>query len=139
MNNIDFFPAKTEKSEPALSYIVEAAVSLVAANYMSLYGVSELADALAVNKSYLIRIFKRETGVTPGQYLIMTRIAKSKELLADAGCTVEMAARLSGFSSVSYFSRIFKRFNGESPSAFRRHTAPRENFDDIAELYLSEL
>ncbi len=79
-----------------------------------------LQERFFINKYYLLEIFKREYGMGIGQYLIHMRITKSKGLLRFTDKTVEEIAYASGMNSPHYFSRIFKRIEGVSPSEYRK-------------------
>jgi AraC-like DNA-binding protein len=78
----------------------------------------QLAGKLGMSYSTFRRIFKKETGLPPGEYFIAMKMNRAKQLLV-ADMTVQEVADLLGFDSVYYFSRLFKARNGTSPSAFR--------------------
>ena len=79
-----------------------------------------LAEQFFINKYYLHEIFKREYGMGIGQYLIHLRITKSKGLLRFTDKTAEEIAYACGMSSPHYFSRMFKKIEGVSPSEYRK-------------------
>lgn len=67
---------------------------------------------------YVRKHFKKETGITPLQYLIKTRLNYSKKLLQlrdDLRLNIAEIANMSGFSDPLYFSRIYKKHFGKSP------------------------
>lgn len=107
--------------EPArtLPPLVAEALTAIHENYMSLYGVEELSEQLGVSKSHLVRAFSAAMGVTPGRYLIHTRVEAVKLLLLDGEHNLETAAALCGFSGANYLCRVFKRETGLSPAAWR--------------------
>ena len=77
--------------------------------------------ALPFNYDYLRKLFQKEMGVTPLQYLNSIRLQKAAEALAGAeltGLTVADAARLCGFREPLYFSRMFKKKYGVAPSFY---------------------
>ena len=112
--------------EPArrLSPLVAEAVQSIRTNYMALYGVEDLADALGVSKCHLVRQFSAEMGVSPGKYLTHIRIEAVKALLLDREYNLEMIASLCGFSGANYLCRVFRREVGTSPAAWREAAAP---------------
>lgn len=112
--------AAADAGWPAL---VQAAVRLIRTRYGSLYGVEELAEALGVTKSHLVRTFHAALGQTPGQYLTATRIEAACQLLA-RGHTLEVVATLCGFSGANYLCKVFKKAMGISPSQYRRSVRP---------------
>jgi len=72
-----------------------------------------------MNKTNLLHSFKREFGTSPVRYLNNYRIERSKALLAD-GESVTSAALAVGFSNPVYFTELFHRRTGLTPSAFKK-------------------
>jgi len=81
-----------------------------------------LASEAHMNKYYLSHAFKREYGVSPINYMISRRIEESKYLLAETDLSLSQIAQLLGFSSLSYFSQVFRRTQAVSPMEFRQST-----------------
>lgn len=80
----------------------------------------ELAEQAAVCKDSLIRIFKRELGITPVDYILNKRIEQAQILLlTQTGPVKEIALQL-GFSNQSYFTAQFKRITGLTPLEYRK-------------------
>lgn len=90
-----------------------------------------LADEAHMNKYYLSHTFKREYGVSPISYMINKRLEESKYLLTETDLSMSRIAHLLGFSSLSYFSQVFRRTQGVTPLYYRQLTRseknPREN------------
>ena len=82
----------------------------------------QLADEAHMNKYYLSHAFKREYGISPINYMISRRIEESKYLLAETDLSLSQIAQLLGFSSLSYFSQVFRRTQSVSPMEFRHST-----------------
>ena len=82
----------------------------------------QLAEESHMNKYYLSHAFKREYGVSPINYMISRRIEESKYLLAETDLSMSQIAQLLGFSSLSYFSQVFRRTQGFSPKEYRQST-----------------
>ena len=80
----------------------------------------QLAEEAHMNKYYLSHAFKREYGVSPINYMISRRIDESKYLLAETDLSMSQIAQLLGFSSLSYFSQVFRKAHGTSPMEFRQ-------------------
>lgn len=81
--------------------------------------VERLAADLGVSREYLRRVFRRQTGLSPKQYLQQTRLRRAAALLADGYYTVRQVAGLCGFADEKYFSVCFKKATGHSPSRYR--------------------
>lgn len=87
------------------------------------FRVKDALSEIHLNEDYLRRKFKRVMGVAPHAYLESLRIENAKRLLAQAdtqGLTVSDVAYLSGFYDNLYFSRVFHRLEGMSPSEWKK-------------------
>jgi|SRR5690554_1207897 AraC-like DNA-binding protein len=82
---------------------------------------TELASSLNLGYSYFRKMFKKHTGVSPGQYHLHLRIMKARELLASTDLPIKQVAVETGFESIHYFSRLFKNKMGYSPSEVRKN------------------
>jgi AraC-like DNA-binding protein len=80
----------------------------------------QLSEEAHMSKYYLSHAFKREYGISPINYLISRRIDESKYLLAETDLSISQIAQLLGFSSLSYFSQVFRKAHGTSPAEFRQ-------------------
>ena len=80
----------------------------------------QLAEEGHMNKFYLSHAFKREFGVSPINYMISKRIEESKYLLAETDLSMTQIAQLLGFSSLSYFSQVFRRTQSVTPMEYRQ-------------------
>lgn len=81
-----------------------------------------LAEEAHMNKYYLSHAFKREYGVSPINYMITRRIEESKYLLAETDLSMSQISQLLGFSSLSYFSQVFRRTQATTPMEYRQST-----------------
>jgi len=82
----------------------------------------QLAENVHMNKYYLSHAFKREYGISPINYMIGKRIEESKYLLAETDLSMSQISQLLGFSSLSYFSQVFRRTQAISPMEYRQST-----------------
>ncbi len=80
---------------------------------------AELAAGSFLSVSRFSHLFRDFTGKPPLQYINELRIERAKNLLAYSEFTVSEIASELGFESLHYFSRLFRKTTGESPSAFR--------------------
>ena len=88
------------------------------------FSLEKMAKALYVNGSYLLRTFKRYTGMTPLNYHHRLRCAKAKALLAQTDLSVSQVGEAAGFVSSSHFSHIFRKTEGCTPSEYRKQHIP---------------
>ncbi len=99
------------KIRPVLEYIDK--------NYRDEITLKALADTIHVNREYFCRTFKKATNITPTEYINHVRIWKAEGLLTTTEKSILEVATDVGFSSVSYFNRVFRKFKTTTPSAFR--------------------
>lgn len=85
-------------------------------NYMSDITAAELAEMINVKECMFRRTFKVEKGMSPVKYRNVLRLKKAYEMLSSGEYTVIEAAMLTNFDDAGYFSKLFKRQYGISPS-----------------------
>lgn len=111
---------RTNRPGTAPQLLVRRAIAYIHANYNRPITRELLAQYLSVTENYLTNCFQHEVGISPLTFLNRFRIKKACELLERVDHTVTEVALAVGFSDIGYFSRIFQRELGKSPSAFRR-------------------
>ena len=92
-------------------------ISWLQDHFMESIGLADAAEYLNVSPSYLSRMLKKEIGIGFGEILVRTRIAHVKNLLAN-GIPAKEASFLVGFRDQSYFTKVFIRVAGLSPSRY---------------------
>jgi DNA-binding LacI/PurR family transcriptional regulator/AraC-like DNA-binding protein/signal transduction histidine kinase len=80
----------------------------------------KLAEAVNVSEDYFTRIFHRETGLSPWDYLNRFRVFSAAGLLLKTDETIQEIALRSGFQDHAYFCRVFKKIYGLSPGQYRK-------------------
>ncbi|MFN4227920.1 MAG: AraC family transcriptional regulator [Candidatus Ratteibacteria bacterium] len=80
---------------------------------------SDISKKLMVSQRYVQRIVKEFTGYSFTKFLNKNRIEKAKRMLKDNSLQIKYIAHQCGFSNVNYFTRIFKRIEGISPTKYR--------------------
>jgi len=86
-----------------------------------------LADLANVSAVYLSRLFKKNEGINFLDYLNQYRIEVAKKMLLDIHFNINEVAELSGFKNAKYFSKIFKKIVGITPSEYRRRHFGKED------------
>ena len=89
-------------------------------NYASPITIGRLAALCGMSRRGLHELFARQTGLTPIEYVIKTRINRAAELLHTTGRTIEQVAAETGFCDRNHFTRVFARRMGRGPAAYRR-------------------
>ena len=80
----------------------------------------ELAEIAHLNKSYLVRQFKKTFGVSPISYLINIRMEYAKKFLTETNLPIKAVAASCGYNDPSFFNYYFKKTYGVSPESFRK-------------------
>lgn len=84
------------------------------------FSLDDIASANYMDRYYMCHLFKKLTGSSIFQYVLMKRVALSKDLLMK-GNTVTDTCHMAGFNDYSNFIRTFKKITGYTPGYFRRH------------------
>lgn len=84
------------------------------------FGIASLAEKLGISEVYLRKLFKETYGISPSNYLTAVRLKNAKKLMKYTFLTLEECALQSGFSSLQYFCRLFKKETGISPGKYRK-------------------
>lgn len=83
--------------------------------------IQELSELIYRSPDYLIKHFKKETGMTPYQYLLKRKMTIAERLLRDTMLPVKEVAEHLGYEDAHYFSGLFKKEKGVSPRQFRKN------------------
>ena len=97
---------------PALRYMYE--------QFKTDMSVTELSALVGVTPQHFCRVFGKTMGMRPVEFLNKIRIEEAKRLLSQTDFTVAKAAEQSGFRDTCYFSTIFKRYTGVTPTAYKK-------------------
>ncbi|MEE3481311.1 MAG: response regulator [Lachnospiraceae bacterium] len=92
----------------------------MAEHYMEEVSLQELAEKLQMSSAALSRALKSRLGVTFSEHLTSLRIQRAKELLADPTLSIEEVAVQCGIPDYFYFTKVFKKVEGISPSKYRK-------------------
>lgn len=101
-----------ERLNPVFNYIEK--------NFQDKISVAQLASLANLSSFHFCRLFKKLTDKTVTDYVNSLRISKAASLLTDSGMSITEAALAAGFNDINYFSRTFKKYKNESPSAYRQ-------------------
>ena len=100
-----------QKILPVMTYINK--------NYADDLALEDMSAMLGFDRSYFCRIFKSATGATFTEYLNFVRICKAEKRLSEGNDSILDISAEVGFSSVSYFNKVFKKYRNCSPSLYR--------------------
>lgn len=108
-------PLKTSKSGKTLALIKD----YILTNCHLPVNRASISGDLRMNPSYISRLFSGKTGESINSYLNKARMEKALFILKNHGAPIEQVAGLCGYSSAGYFVKVFKKFYGTTPGAFR--------------------
>ena len=104
--------------DPCEDYVLKAA-QFMKHHYSHPISVCSIAEKLHINAAYFSRVFTKEMGISPKQYLMTLRLDCAKELLKNSTISIGEVAYSSGFSDRLYFSKLFCKKTGMSPRQYR--------------------
>ena len=90
------------------------------------YALENFIRSLPLNYDYVRKLFKKEVGATPHEYLLRARMERARSILLSgvsnrySDYTVSQIAEACGFSEPLYFSRVFKKYFGVAPSYYQQ-------------------
>lgn len=95
-------------------------VSLIRERLSGKIDLQELARRACLSTSSLYRMFKRELGVSPIEFIILERIKLAKQLLRNQEIYIKNVSYEAGFDDCNYFIRIFKHYEGITPKQYQQ-------------------
>jgi len=104
--------------------ILRNALDYIHGHFSEQITLNDVAEHVYVSPSYLSRMFKKELGINFVDYLNGLRIGKAKELLVDPKYKTYEVAEIVGIPDAHYFSRLFKKYEGMSPTEYRDASMP---------------
>lgn len=113
------FPSVSQRGEESEDHLVHAISSYLEERIYSRVSLAELCEHFHFGKSYLCKLYREETGKTILQSFLEFKLAEAKRLLQEEHITVSEISDRLAFESPQYFSRMFKRYTGMTPIAFR--------------------
>ncbi len=116
-NYSSFFPVPTLNKTAALVLEVQKFIENNCQNEINL---QDVAKGHYIDRYYLSHQFKKVTGFSFKEYLILQRIAKAKELICHSTENITEIGLSSGFNNINHFIRIFKKYEGITPYQYRK-------------------
>lgn len=99
--------------------IVKRMIAYIHSNYREKISVEDMADHVQVSRSGCFRTFKHFTGETPMEYVNEYRLIQSTVLLRENALTIAQIGSICGFSTPSYFGKVFRAKYGMTPLEYR--------------------
>lgn len=101
--------------------IVNRVLEYIFTNLNREFSLKDLADYCRLTPTYLSAVFKKETGRSVMSFVTSKKIRYACTLLTDTQMQIQEVARHSGYHDVSYFTRVFRRETGITPTQYRSH------------------
>lgn len=100
---------------------IQSVVQYLDIHYAENFSLETLSQHYHISKSNLSRMFKKDVGVSPMQYILHRRIGEAQRLLMNSEESIGTIAEQLGFNDNCHFSRTFKKYIGVTPSEYRKH------------------
>jgi len=110
-----------EYNDNPVGKLISKAKFIIQESFEDTLDMEKLARELPMGYSSFRKAFKRITGESPNQYHLKLRLERAKNLLTTTVLNINEVADQTGFESVFYFSKLFKKKNGVSPNSFRKN------------------
>lgn len=107
--------------EEASSTVVKQMVNEIREHYTENITLQMLSDEYGFSTGYISALLKEELGLPFSEYITEKRIQRAKELLADPKLSIDMIAEKTGYNDYFYFTKVFKKTVGMSPSKYRKN------------------
>ena len=120
MKLLVFLDKYSLESTASASGLMSKAVEYINNNIFRNINIDEICSAIHISKHHFCRQFKKNMGMTVMEYILKTRIVMAKNMLLKEKLSVTEISNRCGFSSISYFSRVFKEQTGVTPLAYRK-------------------
>jgi YesN/AraC family two-component response regulator len=112
--------AGDEALPQATSALVKRTIAYLQQHYGRRLSRLEIAQQVGVTENYLSRIFRQELALSPWEYLARYRIQQAKQMLLTNNANIAEIASRVGFDDKAYFTRVFHKYTGCSPSDYRK-------------------
>lgn len=100
------------------SKMVREAIVYTMQNFNKPLTTSDIAEHLHVSVNHFMRVFKKECGITYGEYLAEHRIIRAKKLLKTNKYKIYEVSDMVGYRTPAYFNRLFKKYTGHNPGYY---------------------
>ena len=118
---IKAYNARSNMANENISPLIKAVLKYINENYNNCeLSLNMISDEFNASKSYLSNKFKEEVGTNFIKYLNGLRIKKAKELLKNISLKIYMVSEKVGYEDVRYFSRIFRKYTGYTPTEYQK-------------------
>jgi Response regulator containing CheY-like receiver domain and AraC-type DNA-binding domain len=121
MERVRYIASKIEKSKgKTIGIIVDKANKIIAERFNQELTLDDISKELYVSPQYFCRLYKQEMGINFIEQLTLVRMQSAKKLMEQGDYSIKEICYMSGYSDPNYFSRLFKKFEGVSPTTYQK-------------------
>ncbi len=117
----EILDGRTSMDDP----LIQTVLQFIENNFCRNFTGEEIAHYVGLSYKYMGLLFKQKTGMTIKEYQLMKRLQKAEMLLCTTNLSVSEISSQTGFYDQFYFSKVFRRQKGVSPTAYRNSYIPR--------------
>ena len=99
--------------------LVTATIAYLERHFNKPVQMDAAAETIGCSRSRFYAVFRRETGMSPNDWLLRLRVEKAVALLAEGAHSIAETAHATGFTSHAYFCQVIRKYTGRSPSSHR--------------------
>ncbi|WP_175532988.1 AraC family transcriptional regulator [Paenibacillus catalpae] len=111
---VEFYPREAQP----IDYVRLAKEYIMINYWRTTLTVSDIVNAVSLERSYLFRLFKEAAGMSVSGYVTAYRIERARELLKSSGLSIKSVAFSVGYKDQLYFSKVFKKATSYTPSEY---------------------
>jgi AraC-like DNA-binding protein len=105
--------------DSAIDHMMKQAIQFLTLQFTQPISIAHMSNMLGYHRTHLCKLFRQTTGLSPMQYLLKIRMQRAELLLASS-MTIDQVASSVGYSDALYFSKKFRKWQGLSPSEYRK-------------------
>ena len=111
----------SENKDLSYTLYIEKSIEFINNNFANNIKVTDIANYVGLNRSYLSSLFKKSLNVSPQEFLLSVRMNKAYELLKKLELSIGDISRSVGYIDPLTFSKTFKKYSGYSPKQYREN------------------
>ena len=108
---------------------IEHAAAYFNENYNTKISIDDYAESLHISTNWFIHNFKQYAGMSPAQYILSLRMVNAQSLLERTTYNIKEISEIVGYENPLYFSRVFKKEIGKSPTQYRKERVEAEEVE----------
>lgn len=107
-------------NESDINHIVKDVINIILTQFSNPISLEQIAERLNLSTFYISKIVKKETGLNISDIITEIRVMEAKKLLSKKQLNIKEITYKIGFNSQNYFSRVFKKYTGFSPTEYKK-------------------